>query len=110
MTGPCKLQWLTAIQIYSLPVLEARGLKSRCQQGWFPWESLGLNLSRASLPAGAGWLATLVLLGLELYQSSVVTWPSLHVLSLTQPFYKDTSHGINGPALCKDPLPNRATF
>ena len=33
--------WCTPIEIYSLPVLEAGGLRGRCRQGYVPSEDAG---------------------------------------------------------------------
>ena len=59
--------WLNRTQMYSLPVLEARSLKSRCQHVWFFLEAVRETLIQASLLATSGCPQSLVSLGLRLY-------------------------------------------
>ena len=68
--------WLKTIEIDSFLVPEARSLKSKCQQGHTPSETLGRILPWLSLASG-GSHQSWVFLGLNLHHTisaSVITW------------------------------------
>lgn len=82
-------KWLTHKDISSLIVLEARSLKSGCQQGHAPSETLGGLLARPLLVAGV-ILALLGLLLRYIVSASVVT--SVLLVYPPLPLDKGTSH------------------
>ena len=57
-------------EVHSLTLQEARGFKSRCQQGWFLPEVLKETLFHSSLLFPGGCQQSLLFLGLKLYHSN----------------------------------------
>lgn len=62
--------WFKTIELYSVTVMEARSVKSRCPQGWFLVEALRGNLFNTS-PTSWFYPQSLTFLGFQLVHSSL---------------------------------------
>lgn len=86
--------WLKTRGRYWLPVLESSGLRSQCQQGWFPLKAVRKKPPPASLFASGGLLAICSLPWL-VDDCLLVCLPKVFFLRVCvclhrSPFYKDT--------------------
>ena len=71
--------------MYSLTVLEAQSLKSRCRHGWFLLEVLRENLFSASLLASCGCQQFLVFLASQMHHSNLCLCLHMVFSSLSSP-------------------------
>lgn len=91
--------WLKTAEVYLLPVLGARGLKSRCWQGRTACKGSGGGSSVLSQLLVAPGLQEGGFRGLWPHHSmsnSTSTWPSLCIVSFSVS-YHDTCYSIQGP-------------
>ena len=92
-----QIGWLKTTEIYSLPVLEARNLKSRCQQGLAPSEGSRVG-SSLHLPVSGDCQQSLTFIGFQTHHSNLCL--HLHMtlfpvsVSKFPSSYKDISHWI----------------
>ena len=93
--------WLNTTDVYSLPVLEARSLKLKCQQSWFLLEALR---EPVSLPASSGcpqFLSFPTCEGISPISASFFSCPPASAVCLCgfsfSDSYKDTHPWVQGP-------------
>lgn len=94
--------WLKTMEMYCLTILEARSLKSRCQQTMLPQKTAG-DVSSLSLPSFGQFHSclwgSLACSCVTLISFLPVTWRSPHVCALTWLSLSHQSYRIRG-SLC----------
>lgn len=106
--------WLTTTEIHSLAALDARGLKSRCRQGWLLREVLRVNLFYAPRLVSGGCQKCTAPSLRSLPPISTLRSPLLR----WTPVARFSAYPVNPRRfrleivnyICKDPCPDRVTF